>query len=209
VSDACLPFSAVTAEPGQRTVLVSRHGRSTGNAARLHQHWGDFPLTADGREQAQRATRWWQDRAVRWVVSSPVVRAMQTAEVIFGRIDEIDAGWTEHAAPTLAGRTYAQVHADHPQLLREDGWPVREAAVSPLLEAWPVVCDRATAALRRAAARVGPGQAAAVVTHGSLLTALASLGGHDSATLPNLAVLQTRVDPVGGWLVEGVHDPLG
>lgn len=208
MSPARLPFSTLPVHPGDRTVLVSRHGRSTGNVARLHQHWGDFPLTADGRAQARRAAAWWQERDVRWVVSSPVARATQTAHTVFGRLDEIDAGWTEHAAPTLAGRTYADVHAEHPDLLRADGWPVREGAVSPLLEAWPVVCDRATTALRRAAARVRPGEAAAVVTHGSLLTALASLGGQDSATLPNLAVLETRVDPVSGWSLTAVHDPL-
>ena len=204
-----LPFAALDPEPGERTVLVSRHGRSTGNEQRLHQHWGDFPLTDDGRAQAQRAAGWWQDRAVRRVVSSPVVRATQTAEVLFGRVDEIDAAWTEHAAPTLQGWTYAEAHTAHPDLMREDGWPVREAAVSPLLEAWPVVCDRAATALRRAAARVAPGEAVAVVTHGSLLTALASMGGQDSATLPNLAVLETRVDPSAGWTLLAVHDPLG
>jgi len=204
-----LPFDALPVTPGPRTVLVSRHGRTTGNEQHLHQHWGDWGLSDDGLARTREAAGWWAGRGVDHVVSSPVHRATQTAQVLFGRLDEIDAGWAEHAAPTVAGWTYAQAHARHPEVLREDGWPVLEAATSPVMERWMVVCDRAVRALRRAAATVPAGGTVAVVTHGSLLVGLTSLAGRSDPTLPNLAVAETEVDPAAGWSLRGVHDPLG
>lgn len=204
-----LSFAALSAAPGVRTVLVTRHGRTTGNEQLLHQHWGDWALSEVGVARTREAAAWWRDRAVDHVVSSPVHRATQTAELLFGRLDEIDAGWAEHAAPTVAGWTYAQAHAAHPDVLRADGWPVRDAPTSPLMERWDVVVDRAVQALRRAATTVAPGGTVAVVTHGSLLVALTSLGGQDSATLPNLTVAECAVDPAQGWSLTAVHDPFG
>lgn len=204
-----LSFAPLSAEPGRRTVLVTRHGRTTGNEQHLHQHWGDWPLTDEGTARTREAAAWWRDRCVDHVVSSPVHRATQTAELLFGRLDEIDAGWAEHAAPTVAGETYARAHEVHPEVLRADGWPVRDAPTSPVLERWAVVSDRAVQALRRAAATVPAGGTVAVVTHGSLLVALTSLGGQDSPTLPNLHVAECAVDPVQGWSLTAVHDPFG
>ena len=202
-----LSFTPLPAEPGPRTVLVTRHGRTTGNEQLLHQHWGDWPLTEDGIARTREAAAWWRNRGVDHVVSSPVHRATATAELLLGRLDEIDAGWAEHAAPTVAGWTYAAAHEAYPEVLREDGWPVRDAPTSPVMERWPVVVDRAVQALRRAASTVPPGGTVAVVTHGSLLVALTSLGGQDSPTLPNLTVAECEVDPAVGWSLTAVHDP--
>jgi broad specificity phosphatase PhoE len=58
----------------------------------------DFPLTARGREQAQKLSAWLEAHGVAWdrLYASPLRRAWATAEVLAG-----DRGGTPHAEPAL------------------------------------------------------------------------------------------------------------
>jgi len=199
---------------GTRTVWVSRHGRTASNEADIHQGWADTPLSAGGLADALAARAWWAGVPVSWVVTSPVRRAVQTGEVLFGAVNDIDSGWVESAIPGIAGLTYAQAYQGRPDLCGPDGCGIPGRAPDPGAEHPTTISDRTLGALRRTAAAVDPGGQVAVVTHGSALAALvtaAAWGPADGrgANPGNLAVLELAVDPTAGWTLLAVHSPLG
>jgi broad specificity phosphatase PhoE len=88
-------------------ILLVRHGESEGNAQERMQGSSDFPLTARGREQAERLSAWLQTQAIDWdhLYASPLSRAFATAETLTARrggtprreplLREIEAGALE------------------------------------------------------------------------------------------------------------------
>jgi broad specificity phosphatase PhoE len=199
--------------PGVRTVWVSRHGRTTGNERRVHQGWAGTQLSPGGLADAVAARSWWAGIAVNWVLTSPVRRAVQTGEVLFGAVDDIDSGWVESAIPGIEGLTYAQAYAARPDLAGPDGWGSPDRGRDPAAEHAATISDRVLGALRRAAGAVAPGEQVAVVTHGSALESLVNAARRgqpaESAFAPdNLAVLELLVDPGAGWTLLAVHSPL-
>jgi probable phosphoglycerate mutase len=74
------------------TLTLLRHGRTVANAGGLLQGRADNPLDATGRTQAAAAAAAIGD--VDRIVSSPLLRAQQTAEA-FGADVEIDERWIE------------------------------------------------------------------------------------------------------------------
>jgi broad specificity phosphatase PhoE len=68
-------------------ILWVRHGQSTWNVVeRMQGHELSPPLTDLGREQAELAAEALADRGVARVLSSPAVRARQTAQIIGDRL---------------------------------------------------------------------------------------------------------------------------
>ncbi len=61
-----------------------RHGESIGNAEARWQGQSDYPLTEKGRHQAQALAKRWRAEGVKFdlIISSPLVRAKETAEII-------------------------------------------------------------------------------------------------------------------------------
>lgn len=61
-----------------------RHGESIGNAESRWQGQSDYALTEKGRAQAQALARRWKAENVKFdlIISSPLVRAKETAEII-------------------------------------------------------------------------------------------------------------------------------
>jgi broad specificity phosphatase PhoE len=84
---AHLPPIKTTNWPYQFMLL--RHGKSEGNAQHNFQGHADFPLNSEGRQQAQALTdKWIQEKACfNGLVSSPLLRARQTAEIIAKGLD--------------------------------------------------------------------------------------------------------------------------
>ncbi len=85
-----------------------RHGESVGNAEGLHQGQSDFPLTLKGQEQASALAERWVTARVCFdlIISSPLPRARQTAEIIAEALDvplEFDPIWMERSNGRLAG----------------------------------------------------------------------------------------------------------
>lgn len=71
-------------EPDRRLFLV-RHGASEANLAQPYRLQGgrvDLPLCEEGREQSRAAAELLRDASIRWVYSSPLQRALQTARII-------------------------------------------------------------------------------------------------------------------------------
>lgn len=89
-------------------IVLLRHGQSEGNAQGVWQGQSDYPLNAHGIEQAQALARRWKSERRKFdcVVSSPLVRALQTAEIIAGVLGatvEQNADWMERNNGRMAG----------------------------------------------------------------------------------------------------------
>ena len=59
-----------------------RHGESDGNRARKVQGHLDHPLTDTGRDQARKAGSYFADKKISRIFSSPLSRALETAQLI-------------------------------------------------------------------------------------------------------------------------------
>jgi 2,3-bisphosphoglycerate-dependent phosphoglycerate mutase len=91
-----------------------RHGESLGNASGIAQGQADFDLTETGRLQAQALARRWEGegRTFDRVISSPLTRARETAELIaaaLGLSVELDPLWMERDNGQMAGLSYDQI----------------------------------------------------------------------------------------------------
>jgi broad specificity phosphatase PhoE len=101
-------------------IVLLRHGESVGNAQGYFQGQKDFPLTATGQAQAQALLTRWQDegRTFDLIISSPLLRARQTAEIIAAGLDvplELDALWLEIDNGHLAGLKQAEAQERYPR----------------------------------------------------------------------------------------------
>jgi 2,3-bisphosphoglycerate-dependent phosphoglycerate mutase len=108
--------------PHQFTFL--RHGESVGNRENIFQGHADFPLTDAGRAQALALGERWkaEGRAFDRVVSSPLLRARETAEIICSALDltlEFDPDWMEINNGLIAGLhpEEAEQVAPHPAFM--------------------------------------------------------------------------------------------
>ncbi len=86
--------------PLDHRIVFLRHGESVGNAQDRFQGRADFPLTENGLAQAEALARRWLDegRSFDRAVSSPLLRARQTAEAICTALKvplDFDPDWME------------------------------------------------------------------------------------------------------------------
>jgi 2,3-bisphosphoglycerate-dependent phosphoglycerate mutase len=93
------------------SITFLRHGESVGNLENRFQGQADFPLTDRGRNQARQLARRWQAEKITFdrVISSPLARARETAEIICGGLKvllEIDPEWMEIDNGLIAGMNY-------------------------------------------------------------------------------------------------------
>jgi broad specificity phosphatase PhoE len=94
-------------------IILLRHGESVGNAEERFQGQADFPLTEGGRQQAASLARRWQTEGVAFdrAISSPLLRARQTAEIVCSALEvplEFEAEWMEVDNGLLAGLNEAE-----------------------------------------------------------------------------------------------------
>jgi broad specificity phosphatase PhoE len=97
-----------------------RHGESVGNAENYHQGQSDFDLTDKGRAQSRALAARWLKAGISFdaIISSPLSRARQTAEIIAGALSmgiEFDADWSERDNGVLAGLSFSDAAILHPQ----------------------------------------------------------------------------------------------
>jgi len=105
-------------------VTFLRHGESVGNAKERFQDHADFPLTDKGRAQARALAKRWHAEGMTFdqCISSPLLRARQTAETISARLNiplELDPDWMEIDNGLIAGLTpeQAEIKAPRPDFL--------------------------------------------------------------------------------------------
>jgi 2,3-bisphosphoglycerate-dependent phosphoglycerate mutase len=99
---------------------ILRHGESQGNYEGRHQGQADFPLTDLGRQQTRALVERWksEQKDFRLIISSPLARASETAEIIsteMGFPIELDPLWMERNNGLMAGLSPEEVRDTLPQ----------------------------------------------------------------------------------------------
>ena len=151
-------------------MIVLRHGETEWSASGQHTSHTDIPLTEVGREQAKKAgvllqaVRSHRDAPPALVLSSPMRRALETAELA-GLRPEIDERLKEWDYGTFDGLTTPQIREQVP------GWTVWTHP-SPGGETAEQVAARADAVLQRARDAL-PGGDVVLVGHGHFSRVLA------------------------------------
>ena len=103
-------------------ITLLRHGESVGNAESRWQGQADFPLTDKGRAQANALADRWKREKMKFdhVISSPLSRARETAEIVASALDlkvEHEPVWLERDNGAYSGLTAQEVRQNfiHPE----------------------------------------------------------------------------------------------
>jgi len=113
----------VSAPAPSRSFCGLRHGATNWNRQGLFQGRTDNPLNADGLAQAHDAASLLREAGITRIVSSPLVRALKTAEIIAAAVSApltIDEGIIECDFGSLEGRSIAEVMKEHGITAMED-----------------------------------------------------------------------------------------
>lgn len=168
-----------------------RHGETDWNAQGRSQGQVDIPLNATGLRQAAAAAAALRGQPVRRLVTSPLIRARQTAEIVADALGlgiECDPGLQEVAFGDQEGEPVGDWY---------DCW-IAGAYTPPGAERFADLRARAVAALNRALAAPGP---VLVVAHGALFRAVRSaMGMEPNIRTPNAVPLWCDPGPEG-WTV--------
>jgi 2,3-bisphosphoglycerate-dependent phosphoglycerate mutase len=102
-------------------ITLLRHGESTGNIERRIQGHIDFPLSDDGRDQAEGLARRWHKEGVEFdlIITSTLQRAQDTAQIIaqtLGVPIEENPIWVERYFGSLEGELLDEAVANDPNL---------------------------------------------------------------------------------------------
>ena len=181
-------------------VSLIRHGLTDWNVERRMQGRTDIPLNAEGRAQAQAAAELLAEGpAFDAIVTSPLARARETAELIAERlgisaVDE-DPWLIERAFGDAEGLDVAEAHARWPEFR------------SPGMESDEEVALRGLRGLDGLAA-ARPGGHVLAVSHGAFIRhLLAEISGVPRAAIPrieNVASSGVRRSPEELWQVDHV-----
>ena len=101
-----------------RLILV-RHGETDWNVEHRFQGQSDQPLNAKGHEQAKAVATRLQDSVIDLVISSPLQRALETANAIAAHLNltvQCDDRLKERHFGVLEGEHYANWTANHPEV---------------------------------------------------------------------------------------------
>lgn len=110
--------------PELQELLLVRHGQSTANAKGIWQGQMEFPLSERGRAQASLAGHGLSGEPFEGLYSSPLSRALETAEIIRDRagfevqVVPVD-GLSERNGGILEGHTWAEQEQRNPELAKK------------------------------------------------------------------------------------------
>lgn len=158
----------------ETVVFLIRHGVTNWHEQRKVLGQRDMPLSDKGVGQAEAAARALDGVTISDVVSSPLQRSMQTAEIIGSRakIDVArDPRLTDFRVGKWSGMTYDEI-ATSPEYLRFLDNPLSEQI--PGGENLADIRDRAVGAIEQALEYSPTGDAIAIVTHAGIIRVLLS-----------------------------------
>jgi len=152
-------------EPGRPTVVLVRHGATEWSESGQHTGLTDLPLLAEGEDEARALAPVLAGRSFALVLSSPLVRAVRTAELAGLEGIEIEPDLLEWDYGEVEGRTTAELREVDP------GWTVFDGAIAGGETAAEVGVrvDRVIARCRAAG-----GDEVALVGHGHCLRIVAA-----------------------------------
>ena len=156
------------------SLLLVRHGQTADTVARRFAG-GSLPgppLDERGREQAERAAAALADSAAVAVLTSPIVRAAQTAELIADRLGlplSVDAAWRECEFGEWEGLRVDEVAERYPREIA--AWRASTASPAPGGESLDQMTARVVAA-RDEVLKRHSGQPVIVVTHSMPIRAI-------------------------------------
>ncbi|UCF96766.1 MAG: histidine phosphatase family protein [Spirochaetaceae bacterium] len=108
---------------GRFNVYFLRHGESQGNSARIIQGRHDLPLSTAGLKESEAVASWFVDRQIDVILSSPLRRALQTAEavgrVLGSRPVQPHDGLNELDTGIFTGLTVEQIRRRYPGAWRD------------------------------------------------------------------------------------------
>ncbi|TQF65612.1 histidine phosphatase family protein [Rhodococcus spelaei] len=173
-------------------LALVRHGETEWNAERRLQGSSDIPLNDTGRSQALAAARRLGTRTWDVLVSSPLSRAGETADIIGAHLG-IDRSATY---PELSERHFGEAEGATDYEVY-DRWPY---GVYPGMEEHASVTERGLRILDELAVR-HRGSSIVAVTHGGLIrSVVGALHIHRAPRIPNAAISTLRHDG-HGWTV--------
>lgn len=152
------------------SLYLVRHGQDSDNAAGVLSGHRNEPLTPRGRKQAQRCAEKLLDAQVDVIVSSPLRRALETAEVIAAALDYpeqivVESLLIERDFGVLTGTAKAAIDKNCRDIQRSFG--TTHFLSGPGVEDYPSAYSRAQRFLRRIIEQWS-GQTVLVVTHGDI-----------------------------------------
>jgi probable phosphoglycerate mutase len=183
------------------TLALVRHGQTDWNVAQRMQGSSDVPLNARGRQQAfeaaNRLSAGLDGRPWDLIVSSPLLRAQETAKIIAAvtgcKMGPVRPQLVERDYGDAEGTTEAEISFR---------WPDGNI---PGLESNEAVVARSTAELERLAAQF-KSENVLIVCHGTLIRlTLTSLTGHDPGDILNCSAA-TLSATAAGWAVHSIND---
>jgi len=185
-------------EDGRVTFAFIRHGQTDWNRDDKLQGSSDIPLNEVGRQQARDAAALLVGGGWQVVVSSPMRRARETAEIIATDLG-IDLG------------------PSYPAFVERDYGPLEGASSSETMERWPHRDYPGSESLASVVARGLAGLASVeadfadrnvvIVCHGTIIRyTLAALAGHSIDGIRNGSISTLEREPDGrGWRVLTVN----
>lgn len=139
--------------PGETLVFTLRHGVTELNRdKRVSGQTLDVPLLPEGIRQAEEARDRFAGTPLDLVISSPLARAIQTAEIVTGiprEAMEIDPLVTERSFGRMEGLTRAEVEARFQEVQYLQIGPVGHSLNPPDGEPFPALHDRTRRVLQR------------------------------------------------------------
>ena len=114
---------------GSGAFYFIRHGESEGNHAGILQGRQDYPLSEKGRRQARKAGSWFKGKNIEIILSSPLLRVSQTADIVARQLGlpgfRIDENLTELDTGLFTGMTVREVRDRYPgewEIFLRESW---------------------------------------------------------------------------------------
>jgi broad specificity phosphatase PhoE len=180
----------------RRLVFLTRHGETDWNVAGRWQGHTDVPLNANGRAQALSVAGALRRAGLSGVVSSDLVRARETAQIVGAslgvEVAYLDPDLRERTFGVFEGLTRDECERHHPVAWR--AWVEERRAQG--VEPPDAVALRMTAAIDRAADRIArDGAPVLLVTHGGALrAAVHAATGSSPGPIANCALWRMEWD---------------
>jgi len=165
---------------GQTELLLVRHGQSTWNVEHRWQGQADPPLSDHGRSQALAAAA--GIGAIDAIISSPQIRALETATIISTQIGvgpvQVVEDLHERHAGEWSGLTTEEIEAHWPGWIDSQRRPTDWETDTSVLERTMAALDKVTTTFE--------GATLLVVSHGGVIVAIEDHLGVRDGRIPNL-----------------------